>query len=267
MISLKLSIIVVTYNCEAYIDRFLNELQESLTDFSDYEVLINDNASTDHTFAMCDKFSNQNIYVFKSENVGFAKANNALLKQAKYENLLLLNPDVFGFKNYTWSSLFNEWDRRNPCFIRLLNEDLSIQLNVGDELSVRRYFRKLMSGYTSPAYSEDCIHVESGIMAFVLLTKDLISNVGLISEKYFMYGEDHDWFIRARKVGYRPQFIPTVSLIHIGGASAKSKWKKREENRIKLFSERILIKSHFTGFERYTLLFVNLIKRFSNILS
>ncbi|MEN5233470.1 glycosyltransferase family 2 protein [Sphingobacterium faecium] len=239
-------------------------MKESLEGISDYEILINDNASTDRTFELCETFSDKNTHVFRSENVGFAKANNILLKRAKYENLLLLNPDVFGFKNFSWILLFKRWDHINPCFIRLLNEDLTIQVNVGDEISLRRYARSLVGAYSSPAYSEETIYVESGIMAFVLLTRDLIDKVGDIAENYYMYSEDHDWFIRCGKLGYTPQFIPSIELIHIGGASAKSRWKKMDENRVKLDSERILIKTHFSGFEKIILLAVNSVKKLKN---
>lgn len=264
MISLNLSIIVVTYNCENYIEKFLNELKNSLLYFSDFQILINDNSSSDNTYLLCVKHSDSNISVFKTDNIGFAKANNLLIKRAQYDNILLLNPDVFGFNRNTWISLFDKWDKINPCFIRLLNEDLSIQVNVGDELSLKRYLIKFLRGYSSPSYSEKIISVQSGIMAFVLLTKDSLNVVGLISEKYYMYSEDHDWFIRAGKKGFKPQFIPCIKLIHIGGASAKSRWKKKEENSIKLKSERMLINEHFRGFERFVLLVINNIKKLIN---
>lgn len=265
---LKLSIIVVTYNCGAFIGRFLSELSSSLMGYSKVEILLNDNQSTDDTYEICQ----QSLQLFKgklllsnSENIGFAKANNILIARASYENILLLNPDVFGFNVDFWSNLMLRWDRENPMFIKLLNEDLTVQESVGDELSVKRRFKNHLGMKINYSLSTKTVEVETGIMAFVLIPATCFQTVGLLSEKYYMYAEDHDWFYRARRKGYKLIFEPSLVLVHIGGGSAKSKWKNKELNLFKLKVERMFIDEHFKGVERWILIMMNLMQRYMRI--
>lgn len=257
---LNLSIIIVTYNCGDYINRFLSELFMSLAGCENFEILLNDNQSNDSTFSLCQKFADESVIplvLSRSGNIGFAKANNMLIKRAKYDNILLLNPDVFGFYSSFWTSLITKWDKINPMFIRLLNEDLTIQENVGEELSLKRRFKRVLGNSVNMALSNQLIEVESGIMAFVLITKKCFTEVGLLSEEYFMYAEDHDWFFRARRKGFALMYEPSLELVHTGGGSAKSKWNNTELKKVKLAMEVLFIKKHFKGIDKYLLLFIN----------
>ena len=46
---------------------------------------------------------------------------------------------------------------------------------------------------------------------------------------FFMYGEEVDFCIRAKKLGYKPMFSPAAEIIHYGGASEKSKMVRSEK--------------------------------------
>jgi len=263
--NLNLSIIVVTYNCSAYIERFLNGLFDSLVEYDQYEVLLNDNSSKDDTYSLCEKFNSPFKGAFilsKSDNIGFAKANNMLINRAIYDNVLLLNPDVFEFKQFFWNSLIQKWDKTNPIIVKLLNEDLTIQENVGDELSIKRRLKRISGRSKNLAYSNTTIEVESGIMAFVLITRRCLFDVGLLSEDYFMYAEDHDWFFRARRKGYHIIFEPSLELIHTGGGSAQSKWNSGQLKKVKSEMEVVFIKKYFSGPEKFVLLTMNWIQKF-----
>jgi GT2 family glycosyltransferase len=51
--------------------------------------------------------------------------------------------------------------------------------------------------------------------------------VGLLDERYFIYAEDADWCLRARRLGFALLFVPTARLWHKVSASAgaQSRWK------------------------------------------
>lgn len=256
---MKFSILVITYNCAPYIERFLNELISSLSQTDQVEILINDNDSTDRTPDLCQQWQNRHpdiIKFYQSENIGFAKANNKLIKNAAYDNILLLNPDVFGFSVNFWERVFKIWDKTNPFLVRLYNEDGSIQSTVGDEISILRMIKSAFKLYVDPSFqnSTGLIEIQSGIMAFVLLSRESLDKVGLLSEDYHMYGEDHDWFIRARRAKYTPFYYTESTLIHVGGASAGTRWKKKEELNVKFHAQKLLIKKNFKGGKRALLM-------------
>ncbi len=247
---LNLSIVIVTWNCANFIDRFAIELLSSLKSYSRFEILVQDNASNDETVKI---LRDNNIEVIKSKtNIGFAIANNTLITLCKYRSVLLLNPDVFGFSPAFWSKLFQAWDSVNPLFIRLLNEDGSFQNCVGDVLSLRRYARKIMGGIDFAAINERCT-VGMGIMAFMLTSRECLDKVGLLDEGYHMYSEDMDWCYRASRAGYQILYEPKLSLYHMGGGSAAKRWDPLPARLAKIHAERIFVTRHYRGVQRLTL--------------
>lgn len=44
--------------------------------------------------------------------------------------------------------------------------------------------------------------------------------VEILDERFFMYFEELDWFLRARRAGWTARYIPTARAIHLGGASS-----------------------------------------------
>jgi GT2 family glycosyltransferase len=270
---LDLSIIVVTYNCEAYISRFLNELTTSLKSYEEYEILLNDNDSTDNTYNICQSFqqsANGKLIVSKTGNIGFARSNNLLIKKAAYKNILLLNPDVFDFYEAFWQNLFTIWDGVNPMVIELLNTDQTIQDNVVEELSIKSELKRLLKLKMQSAYTINhdapIVEIECGIMAFFLLTKESAEKVGYISEKYHMFSEDRDFCFKIRRSGYSLNYSPAIRLTHIGGASSNEKWNRREVLMIKNQSDRTFIQENYTGVQRAALLFTNSLRKFIYLL-
>lgn len=250
---LSLSIVIVTYNCEKIADTFFKELIFSLQGYRKVEILVHDNGSTDNT-ALTLKRYEQNLDITFGENIGFAAANNCLLEQIKYKNILLLNPDVFGFTNDFWASLYKAWDHQNPLFIKLKNQDLSYQDSVAEFISFKRMLKSMAGLAESYKDTDHQISVDAGIMAFMLITSSCLEKVGFLNESYFMYSEDVDWCYRAIKAGFKNRYDPTLELIHLGGASAKARWSEQSIMAKKYKAEYHFIDLNYKGLNRLLLL-------------
>lgn len=93
---MKLSVIIVSYNVEAFLSQCLVSVARAVSRAGEgsVEVFVVDNNSVDGT---CDlvkrKFPNI-VLIENSGNVGFAVANNQAIDIAKGEYILLLNPDT-----------------------------------------------------------------------------------------------------------------------------------------------------------------------------
>lgn len=57
-------------------------------------------------------------------------------------------------------------------------------------------------------------------MGCLLMPLDAVRRVGLIDERYFLYGEDIDYSLRLKSAGYRIDFAPGAEVWHKGSASA-----------------------------------------------
>jgi GT2 family glycosyltransferase len=89
----RVSIVIVTWNAAAYVERCLTTLQAACEDL-EYEVFVVDNASEDATPRLVGECFPWVTLLENSENVGFARAANRGLAAARGQYLLLLNPDT-----------------------------------------------------------------------------------------------------------------------------------------------------------------------------
>lgn len=258
--SLKLTICVVTYESINMVKEFHSLLIDSLNNLSDWEVLYFDNSKSTDVLDFFNSRSDNNVFQRDERNLGFSYGNNRLIINSKYENILLLNPDVFGLTKDFFIKLKGYYNRQSVLFIKLLNLDGSFQDCIGTYSSLNRAFSKRMDYSKIEIYSE----IDMGIMAFMLTSKNVISHVGLLDCDYPLYAEDMDWCYRAKKMGYNIMYTPDLSLTHIGGASSKSKWKQKDVNRRKLSAEKIFIIKHYNKFYKYTMLLLNGFKRMLN---
>lgn len=259
MDDLSLSICVVTFESETVVERFMNELLASLAGHRNYEVLVYDNSISDNIIDLFEKngWSDHTSVTFTSDksNQGFSYANNQLILRAKYEKVLLLNPDVFSLTHDVWHNVLTKYQPGTTMFVRLLNPDESFQDCIGEPPSLKRIF----SNKDFSAISERC-EIENGIMAFMLTDKNIFAKVGLLDCSYPLYCEDIDWCYRTRLFGFQIIYEPSIELIHLGGASAATKWKQNQILRKKYAAERIFINKYFSGLNKLLMLTLNCIK-------
>ena len=91
--SLKLSVIIVNYNVEYFLEQCLNSTFKALEQVSG-EVFVVDNNSIDGSVEMVKNKFPQAHLIANKDNTGFSVANNQAMKIAKGEYFLLLNPDT-----------------------------------------------------------------------------------------------------------------------------------------------------------------------------
>lgn len=217
-----LSIIIVNYNTRELLRGRLHALSG--------RIIVVDNASSDGSREMVKKeFPNIDL-VRNQRNVGFAKANNQGIRRTKSTYVLLLNTDCQATHQTITESL--KFLETHPdvgvLSCKLVLPDGSIDpachrgfptpwasltyfLGLEKLFPASRIFGQYHQGYKpmGEIHDVDCI---SG--AFFLTRREVIDQVGLLDEAFFMYGEDIDWCFRIRKAGYRIQFYPHVSVMH-----------------------------------------------------
>ncbi len=87
----RFSVILPVYNVEKYLTRCVESvLQQS---FSDFELLLVDDGSTDGSGALCHTFEDHRIRVIHQENGGLAAARNTGLREAKGEYIWWVDSD------------------------------------------------------------------------------------------------------------------------------------------------------------------------------
>jgi len=56
---------------------------------------------------------------------------------------------------------------------------------------------------------------------FMLVRHEAIDQVGVMDERFFMYGEETDWCYQFKQAGWKILFTPDAQIIHLGGQSSK----------------------------------------------
>lgn len=89
---MKVSIVTPTYNCEKYISNTIDSILNQT--FSDFEVLIVDDCSTDGTVSLIKKYNDERIKLYVNEkNCGAAYCRNFALSKAQGEFIAFLDGD------------------------------------------------------------------------------------------------------------------------------------------------------------------------------
>jgi GT2 family glycosyltransferase len=230
-----IAIISVTWNAKKYVHKCLRSLAEDVDLAA--EVIIVDNASTDGTpDLVAEEFPGFRLFR-NTENLGFAKANNAGIRASRGDYVCLINSDVVVPRGCLRRLL--EYMQANPD-IGLLGPQM-----VGPDGAVRRSSMRLPSFRNSigRALAADRIPLLSRafngqMMAdfnhdqtadvevlngwFWMVRREALEQVGLLDERFFIYGEDLDWCKRFRQSGWRVVFFADAKALHYGGASSSA---------------------------------------------
>ena len=94
---LQVSIIIVTYNTLGITRQCIDSIYGH-TEGVDFEVIVIDNASSDGTRQVLENDSRIR-YIYSSKNLGFGRANNLGMREAKGKYLFLLNSDTLLLNN------------------------------------------------------------------------------------------------------------------------------------------------------------------------
>lgn len=239
--TIEVSIIIVSYNTRELLRECLYSLFEN-TRLLSFEVIVVDNESSDSSVEMVRELFPQ-VYVLNAGgNVGFGRANNIGIKEARGRNVFLLNPDTILLNNAIkiLSDFLDSHDEVAVCGGNLYN--------VGKEPthSFLRYLPSVfgeldqLTGYKlakwcygkSFEFNHDNqpLHVGYITGADMMIKKTVLDEVGCFDPDFFMYFEETELTYRVRKAGYKIMSVPEACIVHLEGKSHSLK-----ENRERMF--------------------------------
>ena len=257
---MQLSIIIVSYNVKHFLEQCLYSVQKAIENI-EAEVWVTDNASADESVKyLKPKFPWVN-FITKTENTGFARANNPVIFNCSGKYILFLNPDTlisedtllkvvaFMEANKQAGALGVRMIDGRGTFLPESKRSFPSPLTSFYKLSGLSYLfpsSRVFSRYSLSYLDEFKTHevdVLSG--AFMLVKKNLLMELKGFDEAFFMYGEDIDLSYRIQKLGWKNYYFSEATIIHFKGKSTSRKSLKY----VKLFygAMSIFVKKHYTG--------------------
>ena len=220
------SLIVLTYNTCDLTLQCLSSWYEPLL-ARGWQIIVVDNASTDATAqAVLERYPG--VELIQSErNLGYAGGNNLGLRSARKQAILLLNSDVLA-TDTTLSGLVDALIMEPGVGARsagLLTEDGTPQaFAYGCDPSLGYLFRRGANRLLGKRALHDWtvtqpMDVDWVSGACVAVRHEVIDQVGLLDERYFLYFEDTDWCRQMRQAGWRVVYDPRFRVTHLGGSS------------------------------------------------
>lgn len=218
------SVIIVTWNSENFIEACLTALFNQM--FTDLEVIIVDNSSTDRTLEIVQNYGPLKL-LKQADNLGFSKGQNIGISEATGKYILSLNPDVVMTENYI-EHLVRVAESNPQAGVltgKLLSSDdvtscqsTAIIDSVGFYLEKTR--RQRLYGYQdvdSDSYNKQQ-YIFGGCAAASLYRKDMLEACKFegqyFDEAFFAYKEDIDLAWRAQLFGWKTIYTPDAVAFH-----------------------------------------------------
>ena len=230
---MKLSIVIICWNDLRVIRDCLRSIYEG-THETTFEVIVSDNGSVDGSVEFVRKHYPVARVVENQENLGFARGNNAGIRVARGEYILILNPDTI-IHDGALDKLVAFADRHPEAGgfgCRVLNPDGSYQLSARLFPTVWRYWvhalglrrlSRLSSLFLYEEYprwygdTERVVDWQTGCC--VMFRADLLKELGGFDEQVFYHFEEVDLCRRVWDAGRPILFTPAAVITHLGGQS------------------------------------------------
>lgn len=207
---MKIFIVVLNFNSKNLLANCLKSLKKIKT--SHYRIVV-DNNSSDGSLEVARKSLRKDDQVIKNKkNLGFAKGNNVGIRWALAQgatHVLLLNPDTDAENDFLSSLIKNPGQivapvikyKNNGKWIYDLGGFVNYWIGKAYHAETTRRPKKVSSpGYVSGA----CM----------LISRKVFEEIGFFDERFFLYFEDADFCLRAKKAGFKVNVEPGSIVVH-----------------------------------------------------
>jgi len=239
----SLGVCIVSWNCADLMEACLTSVAAEFGSVPNCRVVVVDNASSDATADRVQEliashgWSSQMELLRAPSNDGFAAGNNAAMRALRHsgfdgEFILFLNPDTVvrpGAFKLLLDFMADQPDvgiaggrsedpdtKPQACCFRFpsISREVAatMRLHVADRMLAP--WLKLIDTPSAP------LEVDWVSGAFMLVRREVFAQIGLMDEGYFLYFEETDFTIRARRAGWRCWHVPQSRIVHLVGQSS-----------------------------------------------
>ena len=253
-----LSVILLNYNQPDMTIDCIESLLKNKTHYKDFEIIVIDNGSKDDSVVKLADVANEHnlCFINNNENLGFAEGNNAGIRVARGEWILLLNNDTVFNDNFILKMAEAAMDNPYSAAIgpKIYYYDVPSKVwyrggkitkyyNFADDPSNENGHYKQVEWITGCA---------------LMINRKALEKVGLLDKDFFMYNEDVDWCMRARRAGLNLTYTPYAEIWHIGSKTTSENFKKSFQIYYGYRNKLFIIHKNTSSLEYINLIFVTL---------
>jgi hypothetical protein len=213
-----ISVIVLNYNGRGFLNGCLTSLASQT--YSDFEVIVVDNGSRDGSPEYIEENYPWVRLAKNDENLGFAGGTNVGIRAAKGEFIITLNNDSRADSRFIEELIKPMADPEvGVCAAKMLFPDGRIN-SAG--ICISRSGAAWDRGMFEPdrGQYEFVEEVFGACAGAALYRREMLDEIGLFDEDFFLYLEDVDLAFRARLAGWKCLYVPGARVIHHHGGTA-----------------------------------------------
>jgi hypothetical protein len=217
----KIFVIIPNFNGKKTLLKCLQSVNAS--GYSNLEVVVVDNDSKDGSLEEAKKYLSRAHFIKNEKNLGFATAVNigirfSLEQMADY--IFLLNNDA-EIENDTLQKLVDEMekDKKRGVGSPLIFDKRNGKIWFAGG-KINRW--KMRTEHRFTALSQNSYETQYVTGCAMIIKKEVFKEVGLFDQNYFLYYEDADFCLRAKKASYKIMIFPSIKAYHL---------EKSEENK------------------------------------
>lgn len=228
------SILIVTYNSEDVIRECLQGLSQS-DDRLSTEIIVADNASSDHTVSVIRQEFPSVRLIADGSNKGFGAGNNQAFAASSGQYVALVNPDVV-MDIQAVADLISYLENHPDVGIvgpRIVNGSGEVEKSANPPFTVRQWAVYFLGRRRFPSrFYADYDHYKNQMTqtttptetawltgACLVMPRTVYDQLNGFDEAFFLFAEDVDLCDRAWEAGWRVVYLPNVLVKHYGSTS------------------------------------------------
>lgn len=218
----KISVIVVLYNGEKWVQNCFSTLLES--DYPDFEVIAVDNASSDNGAKLTKELFPDVKVIENDQNLGFSGGNNSGFAHCSGDIIFLLNQDTT-IRPDCLSALakaFAEVPDAGVIGCKIYYPESNIIQHAGGIIhpnAQSNHFGNMEEDHGQYDLRRPVDYVTGAALA---VRREIAEKTGLLDEDYFPgYFEETDLCAKTRRLGYEVYYEPTAVIDHYESTTLK----------------------------------------------
>ena len=218
-LSNAVSVVIVNWNGRKFIQECLTGLKNQTV--KSFTVILVDNGSSDGSLELVSKNYPEIRIIALAENCGFAAANNMALKQIDTKYVSLLNNDAIPHPHWLANLICALEGHPAAGFAasKMLFYHTPDRIDRAGDVYTRAG-TGLLRGRGQPSESHDRQEYVFGACAGAALYRiEMLRDIGLFDEDFFLLYEDLDLSFRAQIRGYKCIYVPEAIVYHVGSSS------------------------------------------------
>ena len=223
----RVSVIVLNYNGASLIEKCLTSIFTQ--SYTHNEIILVDNNSSDGSAdAALRSFPDLKV-IRNSQNLGFAEGNNVGIRKSQGDLVLLVNNDVV-LDREAVSQLVQEASPEVGLVGGAIHYADGKRLwaygGLFDPFTGMHW--QALQGTNTETEIPENPPVDYVPGALLLTRRSLLDRVGLLDDYFFLYGDDLDLALKARRQGYSVRVTPNALAYHLVSQSVRKLEEKHE---------------------------------------